>query len=307
MTVVGMRAFTGTPRLDEIADGVHAFLQPDGGWCLNNGGVIVDGDSAVLVDTAATGARARRLRELVRGVVPAAPRIVVNTHAHGDRTFGNFVFPEAVVVGAELTRAEAVEVGLHLTKLWPDVEWGEVELTPPQVTFTGGLTLHLAGRVAQLHTFGPAHTACDTVVWLPAERVLFTGDLVMSGVTPLVLSGSVGGLRDTIAALRAFGATTIVPGHGAPGGPDLLDATERYLDRVVELAAAGLAEGRAPLDVARGADLGEFAALIDPERLVPNLYRAYAELRGGPSDAAGVDEIFDAMVELHGGLPACHA
>jgi cyclase len=302
-----MRVFTGTPRLQEIADGVHAFLQPDGGWCLNNGGVIVDGGSAVLVDTAATEARARRLRELVRDVVPAAPRIVVNTHAHGDHTFGNFVFPEAVVVGAELTRAEALDVGLHLTRLWPDVQWGDIELAPPQLTFTGSLTLHLADRIAELHTFGPAHTACDTVVWLPRERVLFTGDLVMSGVTPLVLTGSVGGLRETVAALRTFGADTIVPGHGAPGGSELLDATERYLDRVLELAEAGLAERRAPLDVARGADLGEFAGLVDGERLVPNLYRAYAELRGGPENAAGVDEIFGAMVELHGGLPACHA
>ncbi|UWZ34360.1 MBL fold metallo-hydrolase [Dactylosporangium roseum] len=302
-----MRAFTGTPRLQEVADGVHAFLQPDGGWCLNNGGVIVDGGSAVLVDTAATEARARRLRDLVRAVVPAAPRIVVNTHAHGDHTFGNFVFPEAVVVGAELTRAEVLDVGLHLTKLWPDVQWGDIELAPPQMTFTGRLTLHLADRVAELHTFGPAHTVCDTVVWLPRERVLFTGDLVMSGVTPLVLSGSVGGLRDAVAALRRFGAETIVPGHGAPGGPELLGATERYLDLVLELAEAGLAERRAPVDVARGADLGEFAGLVDRERLVPNLYRAYAELRGGPEPAAGVDEIFGAMVELHGGLPACHA
>jgi cyclase len=303
-----MRAFTGTPRLEEVADGVHAFVQPDGGWCLNNSGVIADGGSVVLVDTAATESRARRLRELIGGVAPAAPRIVVNTHAHGDHTFGNFVFPEALVVGAELTRAEALEAGLHLTTLWPGVHWGGIELNPPQLTFTGHLTLHLAGgRTAELYTYGPAHTAADTVVWLPRERVLFTGDLVMSGVTPLVLTGSVTGLRDTVAALRTFDAATIVPGHGAPGGAELLDVTERYLDRVLDLAEQGLAERRTPLEVARGAALGEFAGLIDGERLVANLYRAYAELRGCPEDGAGVEEVFAAMLELHGGLPACHA
>lgn len=303
-----MRAFTGAPRLHEIADGIHAFLQPDGGWCLNNGGVIVDRDSAVLVDTAATEARARRLRELTGAVAPTPPRIVISTHAHGDHVFGNFVFPEAVVVGAERTRAEVLETGLHLTKLWPDVEWGAVELVPPQLTFSRRLTLHLADRTAELLSFGPAHSACDTVVWLPQERVLFTGDLVLSDVTPLILTGSIGGLRAAVARLRGLGARTVVPGHGPVGGPELLDTTERYLDWLIRVATAGLAEGRTPLDMARDADPGEFTAYVDPERLAPNLYRACGELRGGGAGAfAEVDEVFRAMVELHGGLPRCHA
>jgi cyclase len=303
-----MRTFTGAPGLQEIADGVHAFVQPDGGWCLNNAGAVLDRDTAVLIDTAATESRAGRLRELVATVARQAPRTVVNTHAHGDHSFGNFVFPEAVVVAAERTRAEAIETGLHLTKLWPDVEWGAIELTPPQLTFSDRTTLHLADRTVELHSFGPAHSACDTVAWLPDQRVLFTGDLVMSGVTPIVLTGSIGGLRSAVAALRRFDALTIVPGHGPVGGPELLDTTERYLAWVTEVARAGLAEGRTPLDMARDADPGEFAEFVDGERLVPNLYRACGELRGGGAGAfADVDEIFRAMVELNGGLPTCHA
>lgn len=303
-----MSTFSGASRLDEVADGVYAFVQPDGGWCLNNAGVIVAADTTVLVDTAATESRARRLRELVGGVSPVAPRVVVNTHAHGDHTFGNFVFPEAVVVGAERSRAEAVEVGLHLTTLWPDVAWGAIRLTPPQVTFTDTMTLHVGERVVRLWSYGPAHTACDTVVWLPHERVLFTGDLVLSGVTPFILTGSVAGLRAALDRLRALDPRTVVPGHGPVGGPELLATTQRYLDWLTSLAKAGLAEGRTPPEVAREADPGEFAGYVDGERLVANLYRAYGELRGGgPDDFAGVDEVFRAMVDLNGGLPACHA
>lgn len=303
-----MAAFTGESRLEEVADGVHAFLQPDGGWCLNNAGVIVDGSEAVLVDTAATTARAGRLRELTGKVAANAPHMIVNTHAHGDHTFGNCVFPEAVVVGSERTRAEAVEAGLHLTGLWPDVVWGDVVLRPPQLTFADAATVHLGERTAVLRSFGPAHSGSDTVVWLPRERVLFAGDLVMSGVTPFVLTGSIGGLRDAIGALRALGAETIVPGHGPVGGPELLDVTERYLDRVSELAELGTAAGLEPVQIAREAELGEFAELIDRERLVPNLYRARAELAGaGQVRLAEVDEMFRAMVELHGGVPTCHA
>lgn len=309
MTVDGMRDFTGKSRFEEVADGVYAFLQPDGGWCLSNAGVIVDGDETVLVDTAATRARAEGLRELAGKVAPAAPRMIVNTHAHGDHTFGNFVFPEAVVVGSERARAEAVEAGLHLTSLWPEVDWGGIVLAPPTVTVPNEATLHLGGREARLRSFGSAHSGCDTVVWLPRERVLFAGDLVMSGVTPFVLTGSIGGLRRALGVLRGLDAETVVPGHGPVGGPELLDLTERYLDRVAELAELGTAAGLSPLEIAREADLGEFAGLLDRERLVPNLYRACAELRDPAQRVrlAQVDEMFQAMVRLHGGVPACHA
>jgi cyclase len=303
-----MAAFTGEPRLEQIADGVHTFLQPDGGWCLNNAGLL-DGDGRpVLVDTAATEARARLLRSLAVKAVGVAPSVIVNTHSHGDHTFGNFVFPEALVVGHERTRREAEKAGLHLTGLWPRVDWGEVELVLPHLTFTGPVTMRLGGDDVELHSYGPAHSGCDTVVWLPRQRVLFTGDLVMSGVTPFVLTGSVGGLRSAVARLREFGAATVVPGHGPVGGPELLDATERYLDWLTELARAGLAAGLPPLRAAHEADLGEFAELLDGERLATNLHRAYDEFRGGTHDApADVDQLFAELVELHGGTPECHA
>lgn len=303
-----MPTFTGEPRLEEIAEGVHAFLQPDGGWCLSNAGLLVERGGSVLVDTAATEARARRLRALAVKVAAAPPKVIVNTHSHGDHTFGNFVFPEALVMGHERTRREAEEAGMHLTRLWPQVDWGDVELVLPHLTFTGRVTMQLGEHDVELHSFGPAHSGCDTVVWMPRRRVLFAGDLVMSGVTPFVLTGSVSGLRSAVARLREFDAQTIVPGHGPVGGPELLDTTERYLNWLTGLARAGLAEGLTALQAAGEADLGEFAELLDSERLAPNLHRAYNELRGGTHGVfAEVGAMFDAMVALHGGIPECHA
>jgi cyclase len=300
-----MPTFAGEPRLEEIADGVHAFLQPNGGWCLNNAGLVVGRGESVLIDTAATEARARRLRGMVAGT---PPRVIVNTHSHGDHTYGNCVFPEALVVAHERTRREAEEAGLHLTRLWPRVDWGDIQVTLPHLTFTERLTMRLGEHLLELHSFGPAHSGCDTVVWLPRQRVLFTGDLVMSGVTPFVLTGSVGGLRSAVARLREFDAKTIVPGHGPVGGAELLDATERYLTWLTGLANAALAEGMNPLQAARDADLGEFTTLLDNERIAPNLYRAYDEARGGAHGAfSEVDTMFRAMVQLHGGIPNCHA
>lgn len=302
-----MPILTGEPRLEEIADGIQAFVQPDGGWCLNNAGLVLTPSGSILIDTAATEARARRLRAFTMKVAGAPPALLVNTHAHGDHTFGNFVFPEATAVGSERARREAADAGLHLTGLWPEVGWGAIEIVLPGVTFSDRMTIYRDGLELELRSFGPAHSARDTVVWLPRQRVLFAGDLIMSGVTPFVLTGSVTGLRSAVVRLRELGPVTVVPGHGPVGGPELLDATERYLDWLMGLARSGLDQGMTPLRTAREAELGEFAKLLDPERLAPNLHRAYDELRGGGPGSASVDQLLTEMVELHGGLPVCQA
>ncbi|MEG8280475.1 MBL fold metallo-hydrolase [Streptomyces sp. AHA2] len=297
-------------ELTEVADGVHAFVQPDGGWCLNNAGLVAGDDGrGVLVDTAATEARARRLREEVLRVAGTPPRTLVNTHFHGDHTFGNHLFPEAVVVAHEKTRSDMAAAGLHLTSLWPDVCWGDIQLALPEVTFRDTLTLHAGGvRVELLHMGPAAHTTNDTAVWLPEQRVLFTGDLVMSGVTPFCLMGSVGGSLDALERMRRLDPLVIVPGHGPVGGAEVLDADEAYFHWLRDLARQGVADGASPLELARAAGPGPFGGLLDAERLVPNLHRAYAEERGAaPGEALDVPALFREMTAYHGGLPTCRA
>ncbi|MBE8525350.1 MBL fold metallo-hydrolase [Amycolatopsis sp. H6(2020)] len=300
----------GPARLVEIADGVHAYVQPDGGWCLNNAGIITaPGAGAVVVDTAATERRALALRDTVDRLAEGTRRIVVNTHFHGDHVFGNAAFgPAATVIAHAGTRDEIIETGTQLTGLWPDVDWGEVSVVPPDVTHTDGLTVHLGERRIELLSMGPAHTRHDTVVWLPAERVLFTGDIVMPGCTPFVPMGTVAGSLAALDRMRALRPRVVVGGHGPVSGPAAFDETERYLRWVRKVAAEGAAAGLTPLETARRAARGGFGSLLDPERLVGNLRRAWLELDGGElARPMNVAEMFGELVEFHGGLPACHA
>ncbi len=288
--------------LQALADGVFAYVQPDGGWCVNNAGVIAGPETTVVIDTAATERRSRRLKAAVHEIAPGGANILVNTHFHGDHVFGNAQFaPGAVIVAHERCRPEMLEAGLGLTNLWPDVEWGDVKITPPVLTFDERIAIHNGQRRIELIHVGPAHTSNDIIIWVPDERILFAGDVVMSGVTPFCLMGSIAGSLRTIERLRALDPVVIVAGHGAIGGPELLDANESYLRWIQEIAQAD----RPVADLARGADLGDFAKLLDAERLVGNLHRAQAELRG----AAGVDilKAFQDMVAFHGRLPDCHA
>jgi cyclase len=298
------------PYTVQLTPEVHAYVQPDGGWCLNNAGFVSDGESTLLVDTAATERRARALREAILGAGFPLPRTVVNTHHHGDHTYGNGVFPEAVVIGHDSCRREVLEAGHQLHLLWPQTDFGDITITAPTMTYSDRLTIHVSDvEVRLIHPGGVAHTPGDTVVHLPRQRVVFTGDLIFQGGTPFIPMGSLSGSLRALDVLRSLDATTVVPGHGPITDPSAYDATERYLRYVAELAQRGHAKGITPLETAREADLGVFAELRESERLVANLHRAYAELdgkpEGSPLDAAAV---FGDMAEMNGGVPvACHA
>lgn len=295
-----------------MTDGVLAWVQPDGSWWINNAGVVLGGDGPVLIDTCATEARTRRFLDAVAQVCGGAPvRVAVNTHLHGDHTYGNSLLPETtVIVGHQATRDGVLAdfVLANTPPLWsPTPEWGNVHLRAPELTLTDALTLHAGSRRIELrHPGFAAHTHGDVVAWLPDDGVLFTGDLVFHEVTPLVFMGSVRGALRSVEWLATFRARYVVPGHGPLVGEgtlgQVLEAHARYYQFVLDTAREGLATGATPLEVARQVDLGEFESWPDSERLVLNLHRAYAETTGTELDLLAA---FTDAVAFHGGPLRC--
>jgi cyclase len=297
----------GTPVLHEVADGVLAYVQPDGSWWINNTGLLLGSSGAVSVDTCATEARTRAYRTAIAERTPLPVRTVVNTHHHGDHTHGNSLFRDATIVAHEKTRAALLEAGLWRNPpYWTPFELGEVELEPPSLTYREEVTLWVGDlRCEVRHVGEPAHTTNDSLVWIPERSVLFAGDLLFSGGTPFVLMGSLtGSIRVLEEVVQPLGAKTIVPGHGEVGGPELVDAVLGYLRFVAALAAQGHAAGLAPLELARQADLGQYADWHDSERLVGNLHRGYADLGpGDPGEALDLAVALGDMVAFNGGRP----
>lgn len=295
-----------SPFTSEVAEGVFAYIQPDGSWWINNTGFVVGDDGVCAIDASSTERRTRAFREAIAAVTPLPVDTLVNTHHHGDHTNGNCLFSGATIVGHVNCRANMADQRIGgLDGVFEHVEWGDLTVTPPELTVEDRLDLTLGERRVELRYAGsPAHTTGDMVAWLPDEGVLFAGDLLFNGGTPFVLMGSVSGSLEALQLLRRLGAATVVPGHGAVGGPDQIDAVERYLVWIQDLAREGREAGLEPLETAYEADLGPWADLLDSERVVGNLHRAYAELEGGPlGRPVDIAAAFADMITFNGGAP----
>jgi cyclase len=300
----------GPAELVEVADRVFAYVQPDGSWYINNTGFVVGESSIVSIDSCSTERRTREYRERIASISPAPVTMLVNTHHHGDHTYGNSQFGTATIIAHDNCRTEVIDTGLlGNTGIWDPVDWGELTLTPPTLTFADRVRLWSDDRPIEVSYVGqPAHTNNDSLVWLPEQGVLFCGDLLFNGGTPFLLMGSVRGAIDVLREVVApIPARIIVPGHGPPCDRDLIDTIVGYLEFVLAAAGRGRNAGLSPLETARGTDLGDYADWLDSERIVGNLHRAYVDL-DPTQGAVDVRRALTDMVAFNGGRPlSCYA
>ena len=260
------RASAGPPRVVEVADRVFAYVQPDGTWWINNAGFVTGERLVLSIDTCATEARTRAYLEAVERVAGDAPRVLVNTHHHGDHTNGNCLLPFATIVGHERCRQSILEAGiLRLDGIWEPVAWGALTPAPPFVTFDERLHVYVDDLLVELvHLGTAAHTTNDVIAWIPDRRVLFSGDLVFNGGTPFVLMGSVAGSLAVLSRLAEYDADVLVPGHGEPCTMAAIEIVGEYLRFVQRTAEDGVAAGWRPLEAAKRADLGTVRAADGP-------------------------------------------
>ncbi len=297
------------PEVVEVSDGIFAYIQHDGSWCLNNPAFVDVGEQVIAVDACATERRTHLFREVIARISSHPVRTLINTHAHMDHTYGNCLFADdAVIVGHRNCRdqilREAPGQRERVEGMFPGVDWGDVTPVAPNVVFDEAMTLYAGDLELQLIYVSPAHTNTDAVVWIPERRVLIAGDIIFNQGTPFALMGSVGGWIEALNRLRDLPIETVIPGHGPVTDATVLDDVEAYLRFVQETAATAMSAGVDPLSASRDIDLGRFGEWTDTERIVGNLHRAYSELRGEPWGAEiDMAAAFGQMLEYNGGQP----
>ena len=149
----------------------------------------------ISIDACATVRRTRAYLKAIETVTAQPVRTLVNTHHHGDHTFGNYLFSSATIVGHEATRTSIFDWGEpRSAPFWTEIDWGDIVLEPPFLTYTDSVTLWVDDLRADVRHVGtPAHTTNDSIVWLAERKVLYCGDLLFNGGTPFLAQGSVAG------------------------------------------------------------------------------------------------------------------
>ncbi|WP_285101977.1 MBL fold metallo-hydrolase [Promicromonospora sp. MEB111] len=208
-------------------------------------GLVVGGESCLVVDTGGDAGQGAELAAAVREVTPL-PWQVVLTHSHFDHSFGTEAFAPCAVWAHRRCRADLVATGEQQRETWARRyrERGEPEVADriaavrpvlPDHLVDDGAELDLGGRRVELRHFGPAHSDHDLVVHVPDARVVFAGDLVEHGAPPQFGDSYPQGWPAALDGVLALRAATVLPGHGDPVGRDFVRTQRAELALVAEL------------------------------------------------------------------------
>lgn len=272
-------------EMREVADGVFAYVQATGGFCIANAGLIVGPEGAIAVDALFTPPMTRAFQEEIGRHTSRPVRQLINTHHHVDHTLGNEHFKGMDIIAHVRCREEILRVGVPRERLGAAAphfaaEIAESQINPPNLTFADRMVLYLGDRRIELMHLGTGHTVDDVLVYLPAEKLLFAGDVAFHYVTPLAFEGHISGWIRVADAIEKMDVETIVPGHGPVGDKSDLREMRDYLALLRREARRGFNEGAPAEEVVRRVKLGRFSLWNEAERIVPNIQRLYQEFRG---------------------------
>jgi cyclase len=284
--------------LHELGDGLHAYLQPSGSWGWSNAGLISAGGTSLLVDTLFDLDLTREMLDAMRPITERSPiDAAMNTHGNGDHCFGNELLPDSAEIYATVGAAAELqaappqlvnalkqtdqlgpEFSAYIQRIFGPFRFEGIEVRLPTSTFTGRLELTVGDRDVHFVEVGPAHTDGDAIVHVPDAGVVFTGDILFIGGTPIVWAGPFSNWLTACDRIVELGAHTLVPGHGPVTDAAGVQDVKRYLTYVHDEAAARFAAGMDAEQAADDIDISDFADWGEAERLAVNVETVYREL-----------------------------
>jgi glyoxylase-like metal-dependent hydrolase (beta-lactamase superfamily II) len=284
-----------THTFEEVAPGVYFVQGTGEVNVGSNSMVVVNEEDVLVVDSHITPDAARELVVAIAGLTDKPIKTLVNTHFHYDHANGNQIFGDGIeIIGHEYTRQKLLTDVLSeptyvlqgsVEALTPRLEQmeaqlaasegdaradlekriavfrrhisaqSEVVLTPPERTLTDSLTLEKGSRTIELQFLGRGHTAGDLVIYLPTEKVVYTGDLFYDGA-PYLADGFPLEFIDALEKLKGIDAEIILGGHGGvTRDKSRIDARQEYLRDYWAQAKASHDAGLSPANAFAKLDL----------------------------------------------------
>lgn len=286
--------------LQELGDGCLAYVQHDGSWGWSNAGLVLGDGASLLVDTLFDLGLTRRMLDAMTPFTGVAPiRSLVNTHANGDHCYGNQLVDGADIIASTAAAHEMSEVppsmlaalnaapgeiGDLFRRFFGAFDFDGIDLRLPTRTFDGRLDLEVGGRAVELIEVGPAHTRGDVIVHVPDAQMVFTGDILFIGGTPIVWAGPLSNWIAACDLMLGMDVETVVPGHGPVTDKRGIVEVRDYLSFIEHEAEerfhAGVDAFEAAKDIAKlmGASGSSFASWGEAGRISVNVETAYRTL-----------------------------
>lgn len=234
------------PEVVKLAEGVYGFIGVEG---RANSGFVITEEGVVVIDTQGPKELAILLKKRIQEVTDRSVIYVINTHYHGDHTFGNQYFSEARdIISHENTKKNLIERDKphreQFKRFFGEKALEGIEVLLPTRTFKDTLSMRVGNKSFELVYLGIGHTDGDIIVYLPVEGVIFAGDLLYTGRLPWVGDGNIQSWREVLKRMSWFEAHTYVPGHGKVTNKDRLKDFQSYLDDLTNEVARMIKEGK---------------------------------------------------------------
>ena len=280
---------------DKLSDNAYAYTAEGD----PNTGIVIGDDGVMIIDATATPVMAQDVIRRVREVTDLPIKYVVLTHYHAVRVLGASGYRNAglqQVIASRDTYDLIVERGQQdmdseigrFPRLFNAVE-SVPGLTWPTLTFNGEMTLWMGKLEVRIMQLGRGHTKGDTVVWLPQQKILYSGDLVEFDAACYTGDAYLADWPETLARVAALGAEKLVPGRGpalqapvdvARGVAYTTDFVRSLYTSAREAVAAGMDLKAAMAHTRRAMD-PKFAQVFIYEHCLPfDVTRAFDEASG---------------------------
>jgi len=226
------------------------------GHCNN---IVIEMKDYLIVLDANFPSGARATMADVKRVSAKPVKYVFDTHHHGDHSYGNAVWTDAGAttlayrgVAEEMRRYEPARWQQSAKERKDVADMHRPSVEPPMQTFNDNLfVLDDGARRVEFHFFGWAHTRGDGFVYLPKEQILCTGDAVVNGPYNFTGDGNIGNWPNVVAAAQKLQVKTVLPGHGVPGGPEVMEGQAQFMVELRKAVQSGVDQGKKPADMAK--------------------------------------------------------
>lgn len=257
--------------IEKLDEGVYAVIHKAGGYAICNSGIVDLGDETLVFDCFISPKAARDLKKAAEELTGNQVKYVVNSHFHNDHIRGNQVFVDADIISTQRTR-ELIEKNepeeleweksvvdqriestqqkiseetdtrkLKELKMWLGYyeaikeSFSDYKITLPNSILIDTMKIKGSEREAILFTRGKAHTESDIVLWLPEEKILFSGDILFVDCHPWLGDGSVIEWIEYLKELKLLNPIKIIPGHGPVGTTEQIDLMISYIGTIIQI------------------------------------------------------------------------